>query len=282
MIRKPQPLLVCCIFLHSVLVAAPVWAEQGYQAYDCLIEPSMSVELGSSIRGVAQEILVRRGDVVKKGDTLVRLESGVQRAAVALARARSENTAELSSRKESMNLANKLRARMENLYRDNNVSHQLLEESQSQAVIAKSNWDQARENDLLAELELKQATEILSLRTITSPISGMVVERMISPGELITEDQPIMSLVSIDPLYVEVIIPAEEFNVVHRGSTATVIPSQPIGGRYEGEVTVVDSIIDAASGTYGVRVELANPDNQLPAGLSCMVEFADIPLEAEL
>jgi RND family efflux transporter MFP subunit len=164
---------------------------------------------------------------------------------------------------------------MENLYEAKNVSRQILEEAQSQAVIAESDWDRARENDLLAELELKQATEILSLRTIKSPISGIVVERMISPGELVTEDQPILSLVSIDPLYVEVIIPAEEFDLVRLGSIATVIPSEPIGGRYEGEVTIVDNVIDAASGTYGVRVELLNPDRELPAGLSCMVEFAE-------
>lgn len=273
MIRKPQLFLACFILMQSVAITA--LAQDGHRSYDCLIEPSMSVELGSSIRGVAEEVLVKRGDTVEKGDTLVRLESDVQRASVALAKARSENTAELASRKESMNLANRIRVRMENLYEDKNVSRQIMEEAQSQAVIAESDWDRARENDLLAELELKQAVEILSLRTIKSPISGIVVERMISPGELVTEDQPILSLVSIDPLYVEVIIPAEEFNLVRPGSIATVIPSEPIGGRYEGEVTIVDNVIDAASGTYGIRVELPNPDRGLPAGLSCMVEFAD-------
>jgi membrane fusion protein (multidrug efflux system) len=163
---------------------------------------------------------------------------------------------------------------LDNLYKDNNVSQQMLDEAESEAFIARSDWHRARENKLLAELELNQATEILSMRTITSPISGIVVDRMLSPGELVTEDQTIMQLANIDPLYVEVIMPAADFGRVLSGSLATVVPAEPIGGQYEGRVTIVDNIIDAASGTFGVRIELSNADKALPAGLNCVVEFA--------
>jgi RND family efflux transporter MFP subunit len=260
-------LVLACIGVEQV-------AAQGLPGYDCLIEPSMTVDLGSSIRGVAEEVLVKRGDVVEKGDILVRLESGVQHASVALAKARAGNTAELASAEEGMKLAEKLHIRLEDLYKDRNVSQQMLDEAESQAFIAKSDWHQARENQLLAELELNQSVEILSMRTITSPISGIVVDRMVSPGELVTEDQTIMQLANIDPLYVEVIMPAADFGRVLSGSLATVVPAEPIGGQYEGRVTIVDNIIDAASGTFGVRIELSNADKALPAGLNCVVEFA--------
>jgi RND family efflux transporter MFP subunit len=260
-------LVLACIGVEQV-------AAQGLPGYDCLIEPSMTVDLGSSIRGVAEEVLVKRGDVVEKGDILVRLESGVQHASVALAKARAGNTAELASAEEGMKLAEKLHIRLEDLYKDRNVSQQMLDEAESQAFIAKSDWHQARENQLLAELELNQSVEILSMRTITSPISGIVVDRMVSPGELVTEDQTIMQLANIDPLYVEVIMPAADFGRVLSGSLATVVPAEPIGGQYEGQVTIVDNIIDAASGTFGVRIELSNADKALPAGLNCVVEFA--------
>ncbi len=160
--------------------------------YDCLIEPSVSVELGSAVRGIADEIKVKRGDFVSEGDVLVQLDARVQRATVALAKARSENTAELASREESMKFAKKLLVRLQGLYNENNISQQRLEEAESQSSIAESNWQQARENQLLAELELQESREILAMRTITSPVSGLVVERMIAPGELVNEDEAIM------------------------------------------------------------------------------------------
>ena len=76
-------------------------------SYDCLIEPSISVDLGSAVRGIATSINIERGDQVSLGDPLVELDSRVEQATVALALAKSENTAELQSRKESMDLAQK-------------------------------------------------------------------------------------------------------------------------------------------------------------------------------
>ncbi len=54
---------------------------------------------------------------------------------------------------------------------------------------------------------------------------------------------------------------------------ATVLPEEPVGGEHRAEVTVVDRVVDAASGTFGVRLELPNPDYAIPAGLKCRVEF---------
>jgi hypothetical protein len=52
-----------------------------------------------------------------------------------------------------------------------------------------------------------------------------------------------------------------------------VIPEQPIGGRYSATVKVVDRVIDAASGTFGVRLELPNRQRAIPAGARCRVRF---------
>ena len=257
--------------LWLTLFTSGVFAQDN--GYDCLIEPSLSVEVGSSIRGVVSEVLVKRGDKVEKGDVLLRLESGVQVASVNLAKARSKSTAEVDSRRESMKLAKQVLARLEELYKTSSVSRQMLDEAESEAFIAESNWRQAQENALIAKLELIQASEILSLRTIKSTISGLVVERMVSPGELVTEDQAILHLAQIDPLYVEVIMPAKAFGQVRLDSDVTVVPSRPAEGEYVGRVTIVDNIIDAASGTFGVRVELPNPDKAIPAGLNCVVRF---------
>ena len=150
---------------------------------------------------------------------------------------------------------------------------QQLEEAESQAVIAESDWQQARENKIFAELELEEASAVLALRSITSPISGVVVDRLIAPGELVSEEEPIMQLAALDPLYVEVILPASEFGTIDVDSPALVYPESPVSGEYEGRVDIVDPVIDAASGSFGVRIELPNTDLNLPAGLGCEVAF---------
>jgi multidrug efflux pump subunit AcrA (membrane-fusion protein) len=107
---------------------------------------------------------------------------------------------------------------------------------------------------------------------IKSPINGVVVERFLSPGEYI-ENQSIVKLAQIDPLNVEVVLPVSYFLQIKLGMKAKIIPEAPIGGQYIAEVKVIDRVIVAASGTFGVRLELSNPGYKLPAGLKCKVIF---------
>jgi multidrug efflux pump subunit AcrA (membrane-fusion protein) len=51
------------------------------------------------------------------------------------------------------------------------------------------------------------------------------------------------------------------------------MPEQPVGGRYDTTVKIVDKVVDAASGTFGVRLELPNKNFALPAGVRCKVQF---------
>jgi hypothetical protein len=103
----------------------------------------------------------------------------------------------------------------------------------------------------------------------------VVVEVMRKPGEFgaITFKDPIMKLAEIDPLHVEAVLPSSMYGKVRRGQRATVVPEAAIGGRYETTVSIVDPVIDAASGTLGVRMMLPNRKGLIPAGVRCRVEF---------
>ena len=61
------------------------------------------------------------------------------------------------------------------------------------------------------------------------------------------------------------------------GVSAEVSPENAIGGTYTAKVTVVDHVLDAASSTFGVRLELPNPQRQLPAGVKCKARIAGLP-----
>ena len=54
---------------------------------------------------------------------------------------------------------------------------------------------------------------------------------------------------------------------------ARVAPEAPLSGSYMAKVKIVDSVVDASSGMFGVRLELPNPDHKLPGGLRCTVSF---------
>ncbi len=123
-------------------------------------------------------------------------------------------------------------------------------------------------------LLLQRAQALLNQHTVTSPIDGIVVERFRSQGEF-ASDGPIVQLAQLDPLNVEVLLPASRFGLIKPGMQATVMPEAPLEGSYTAEVKIVDRVVDASSGMFGVRLELPNPDNKLPGGLRCTVSFAD-------
>lgn len=210
-----------------------------------LIEPSETIEVSSQVPGVIDAITVERGDVVTSGQAVAKLKSGVEKAAIALARAR----VEFGKRKAERN-----------------------EELSQKKLISTHEKDEILTELKVAELELDEARERYSLRVIKSPIEGVVVERLLGPGEYVGEN-PIVTIARIDPLYIEVVAPVDRFGQIRTGMKATVRPETPVGGEYTAEVIVVDKVIDAASGTFGVRLHLKNRGNKLPAGLKCQVLF---------
>lgn len=127
-------------------------------------------------------------------------------------------------------------------------------------------------NRRLADLELQRTSAEVALRTIKSPVNGVVVERFMNPGEF-PKQEKILKIAQIDPLRVEVYAPVAMLGKIAVGMMAYVKPEAPITGEYTAKVTVVDRVVDAASGTFGVRLELPNRELKLPAGLKCSVRF---------
>jgi RND family efflux transporter MFP subunit len=216
-------------------------------SHECLIEPSMVVNVGSPVDGVLQQVFADRGDTVRKGQRVAQLQAGVEAAAVDLSQAR----VEFGRRKIERN---------DELHRRQLISSQERDEMETEARVH--------------EEELKRDRENLKLRAIISPLDGVVVERKLNEGDLVRADKSlVMKLAQLDPLNVEVVVPAEQFGSVRVGMTGRVGLAPYVAGTFTAKVTVVDRVIDAASGTFGVRLQLANPDNKIPAGIRCSVRF---------
>lgn len=237
---------------------------------DCVIEPHISVDLSTSVDGIVEEVLVDRGDIVRAGAVLVKLESGVERMAVEQARLRTDQMAEIELAEGRLVFARKKQQRTMQLFVDNAISEFTRDEVDLEVQTAILEVKRAIENRERALLDLERAREILKLRTILSPIDGVVVERLVAKGEAIGEQQTVLlKLVQIDPLNVELIVPSSEFGSIKIGTILTVRPGFPVEGTRSAEVIIIDPIIDASSGTFGVRAGLPNPNYEIPAGLTC-------------
>jgi RND family efflux transporter MFP subunit len=242
--------------------------------FDCVIQPTDVVELSSSVPGIIEAINVDRSDPVEKGQVVAKLRSDVEQAQVDLSKQRAEFEGEIESKRVSLNFARRKQERTQKLFNKKAVPFHVLDEAQTDAILAATELSAAAQNRRMAELELERAEATLALRTVRSPISGVVVERLKSPGEFV-EDKPILRIAQIDPLRVEVIVPVNKLGTIATGMRAEVTPELARKRKYIAEVTIVDKVVDAASGTFGVRLELPNPGNFIPGGLRCSLTFAD-------
>ncbi|GAA0788824.1 efflux RND transporter periplasmic adaptor subunit [Marinobacterium sediminicola] len=223
------------------------WAQaEPLQALSCYLEPSADVTVGTTAEGRLTRMLVDRSDHVKAGQLLAELESGLEKAAI---NTKSAQAAYASRRLERI--------------RDLTAAK----------LITDQEVDDIKTEKSIANLELRERREQLKLKSITSPIDGVIVERMVAEGDLVTGGE-VVRIVSLDPLYVETVMPLERFGTLKKGD-AYQVRLQHLETLHQAQVINVDPIIDAASSTFRVRLQMDNPEYRIPSGLKCMLLPAD-------
>jgi RND family efflux transporter MFP subunit len=246
-------------------------------SFDCLLEPSQTVEIRSAVEGLIHRIHVQRGDDVKAGQTVVELDASLERSALAVARFRAQADGRIAASKNRMEYAQRKTKRSDELHGGNFLSAQARDEAETERKLAEAELKEALENQELARLELQRSMDQLNQKTLRSPFNGVVVDRMLNPGDLAEAGngrKPILKLARMDPLRVEVVLPLATFGQLKQGTSARV--KTEAGQEYDAKVKVVDRVFDAASGTYGVQLELPNPNGKIPGGLRCQVDFPGV------
>ncbi len=229
------------LLLASFPSSGHVAAEDKLSALGCMLAPSEKVAVSSAVPGVLGSVNVKRGARVIEGDILFQLKAGVEQASVELARVK----AGFSERKAERNKA---------LYVDDILTEHERDEIETELVMAQS------------ELNLRE--QELDLRTVTSPITGVVVNRFNNVGEYVNVD-PVLELATLDPLHVDLLLPAEYFGQIQVNQKIRIQPETLDFKARTARVSIVDPLIDPASGTFRVRLVMRNPNNLLPAGIRC-------------
>jgi RND family efflux transporter MFP subunit len=239
---------------------------------DCLVKPEMYVDVSSPVISVLEEVLVDTGDVVTKGQPLAKLEASVEKARVKLARLQANSVSDIENRKEQLRYAQLNLQRMQELLAKKTVSQFEKDKAETEFALAQIELDKARENRHMAQINLELTRSQLALRTILSPITGIVVDRYVMVGESV-EGRSIMKLAQVDPLKIELIAPTEYFGLIHKGMEVDIYPEKPADQVFKATVTIVDQLIDPASGSFTVRMLLPNPDDKLVGGVNCLARF---------
>ena len=204
------------------------------------------VELKTETEGIVQEILFDEGQPVAKGQLLIRLDD----TKLAAALAESESNLKLST-------ANFERAKQ--LFKD--------------TLISKQEYDQAAATyELnLATLELKKRQ--LKDTRVNAPFAGTTGARSVSPGQVITKDTVLTTLVDLDPVKVEVNVPERYLQRLTIGQALEFSVAAFPGQKFKGEVYFISPQINENLRTALVKARIPNPDHKLRGGMFASLDL---------
>ena len=270
--QTPRQALALSLFSMALGLAAGAHAAAP-KTSGCLIEPEQVADVGTPVTGVIEELPVKLGDEVRAGQALVVLRADVEKANAQAAQLRSNVDAEARAAQASLVLAQQKVDRARQLLAQHFVSDQALEQAQAEADVARQKHRLAVAQQQIYRQEQKVAKAQVGLRTLRSPISGIVVERYNNVGERV-EERPVMRVASIDPLRVTLMVPMAQYGQLKEGDKLSIQPELPGQAPVQAQVQYVDKVVDAASNTFRVRLRLPNPEHKLPGGLRCKAEVA--------
>jgi len=208
--------------------------------------PNEAVVVSPEIAGRIDRLPFVEGDKVEAGDLLVQLDAAILKAE--LDKAQSDLTLAEANRSRAMTLAKQgtgtLRARDE-------------------AVAA---YRAAQANVVLAKARLDKTT-------ITAPLSGVIGVRSVSVGAYVSPGQHIVELVDIDPIKVNFRVPELALPSLRTGQAVRVSVDALPGQVFDGEIYVIDPIVDANGRAIRLRARIANPDGRLSPGLFARVQI---------
>lgn len=241
----------------------------------CLVKPKQILQLGSPVFGLIGGIFVDRGDSIHQGQLLAKLDTTVEEAQVALDRFRATNTTQIEVARTDMLWNQRELARRQQLVgnmfsRANEVDEIVTKIEQDRIAIRRGETDQKT-----AQLEAERSEAQLKLKLIKSPVDGVVVDIKLMPGEFLHETATIMTIAQIDPLNVDLVVPAERYGSVRVGMIADLYLAAPVNLTLPARVDAVDPVIDPASDTFRIRLVLPNPANTIPAGVRCSVRLPE-------
>jgi HlyD family secretion protein len=247
------------------------------------IQPVNQIQVGAEISGQIEEVLVDFNDQVTAGQVLARLNTEELNAAVVQADAALTSAqASLSEARASANEARGQRDRTRALVERNNASEAQLEIHQAAYARAAASVERAEANVAQAQAALDSANSRLDKAEIRSPIDGIVLDRLIEPGQTVAASfqTPHLFTIAQDLTQMELQVAVDEADIgyVYEGQQATFTVDAYPAREFNAVIAQVRNAPREVSGvvTYEALLLVDNPDQALKPG---MTAAADITVE---
>jgi membrane fusion protein (multidrug efflux system) len=210
------------------------------------VTPAQGVVVAPEIGGTVAEIAFESGASVNKGDLLVRLDTSSEEAQLRAA----EATAQLAK-------ANLDRAR--ELRQSNTNSPAELDAADAQAKQAQAQADSIR--------------AIIAKKTIRAPFTGSLGLRLVNLGQVVKEGEPISTLQTLDPIYVNFSVPQQQLALLTVGSAVNARSDAAPGQTFSGQINAISPEVDQATRNVRVQATLSNAGGKLRGGMFAGVEI---------
>ncbi len=271
MLRRLTCLLVpACAALAHAQADAPSWRPDDLTG---IARPSHQVTLTAPLDGVLDEILVSEGDDVTAGQTVARMDDGIQRAAVEVARLRAESTGEMRQAELSLAEAQILVDRYTQAYEKDAASDWEVRRAELQRDQAAARRDGLREQRQQARANLALELARLERHRINVPFDGRVVREAAEPGATLARGDSVLIIIALDPLEAELHLPAALYGQLQSGDKVTLEAGEPVNRDLTATVKITDPVIDPASRTFRCMFTIDNADKQMPAGFTVQLPW---------
>jgi RND family efflux transporter MFP subunit len=233
-----------------------------------------SSTLSAQVMGRVQNVLVREGDSVRAGQTLVTLDDATLKASAEQAGAAVQAAAsqQIAAQKNA-DLAASTLARYQQLQAQKSVSPQEMDEVSRRAEAATAQVDALRAQANAMRAQQSGARAMLGYTRIVAPFAGMVTSRMIDPGAMAAPGVPLLQIDSAGPLQLQTTVPESAIASVHQGMKIGIALESTLDEDPVGTVSQILPAADPSSHSFLIKIDVRS-SKALRAG---MYATADVP-----
>jgi membrane fusion protein (multidrug efflux system) len=204
------------------------------------------VELSTEIGGLVQNVPIKSGMDVKEGDLLIKLND-------------ISDVAQLNSLKALADLAKVINER----------DRQQLEIQ----AISKNVYDTSKADAKSKQAQVEQQTALVAKKNLKAPFSGRVGIVMINPGQFVNPGDKLLTLQTLDPIFVDFNLPQSNAEQIQVGQEIVVTTDAFKGSSFTGKVTAVSPKVDTNTRNIQIEAKLANPDKKILPGMFANVNI---------
>jgi membrane fusion protein (multidrug efflux system) len=134
-------------------------------------------------------------------------------------------------------------------------------------IISQSEYDNTEAQFKQGMAQCDNIRSVIAKKNIRAPFAGRLGIRLINLGQVLNEGEAIVSLQSLDPIFVDFLLPQQELPKIRRGLTVRVT-TEAVPGKYvEGKITAINPQVDAATRNIRIQATLENSQERLRPGM---------------